>query len=379
MTSALSRLLGAVDEARVASLTERAVRVYSPSGAEGPASSIFEEALLAAGVPCTRQPLGADGRYNVVARLGPAPLGLLFIGHVDTIRLLPGEELVVAREGDVLHGLGAADMKGGCAALVEAMVALASSGVPLMRGVVCALVVGEEEIGDGALALKREHQAALTVVGEPTALVPCVSHYGYVELDLYARGRRAHAALPEQGANAIEPMARWVLEVSERLRALDADVVVNVRELVGGNEMFVVPERCEASLDVHFPARVAPEQVEAVVESVRHELATGDVELCFERTFTGRGYALDGDPPHLAPVRRAFAHVGLPFQPGTFRSHSDASHLRAERADAAHPLVCGPGRLEVAHVRHEHVDLREVATAARLYAALAWEACGAEG
>lgn len=376
MRDGLARVLAGVDDERLFALTERAVRVYSPSGAEGPSSAIFEQALAAANVPCARQPVGREGRYNVVARLGPDPVELMLVGHVDTIRLLPHEALRVSREGELLRGLGAADMKGGCAAIVEAMAALASSGVSLSRGVVCALVVGEEEYGDGTVALKDEHRAPLTIIGEPTGLVPCTEHHGYLELELHARGRRAHAAVPEEGANAIEPMLRWVLGVIEKSRALGEGVVVNVRELSGGSELFVVPDRCEAALDVHLPAHVPPEAMEQLVEDVRRSLAPARVELACERVCWGPGYALEEDPPHLEILRRAFAQVALPFEPRTFRSHSDASHLQAEGEDASHPVVCGPGRLEVAHARHEHVDLREVAKAARLYAAIAFEACG---
>ena len=60
------------------------------------------------------------------------------------------------------------------------------------------------------------------------------------------------------------------------------------------------------------------------------------------------------------------------WEPGTFRSHSDAPLFH--RAGSL-TLVCGPGHLEVAHTRHEHVDLAQVREAARLYAAMIYEAC----
>lgn len=371
----LDRVWSHLDKERVLALTERAVRAYSPSGAEGPSSAIFEAALASASVPFVKQPVGREGRYNVVARVGEGPVELMLVGHVDTIRLLPGEDLRVSRTGDVLHGLGAADMKGGCAAIVECMAALLSSQVALHKSVVAALVVGEEEYGDGTVALRHEHTAPLTVIGEPTGLVPCTEHHGYLELELFARGRRAHAAVPEEGANAIEPMLRWVLGIIEKSAGLDNGVVVNVRELEGGSALFVVPDHCEACLDVHLPAHLLPESFEQLVEDVRRAVPAGRVELTSRRLHWGPGYALEQDPPHLDVLRRSFAATRLPFEPQIFRSHSDASHLKAEDDHASHPVVCGPGRLEVAHARHEHVALEEVWQAARLYTALAYEAC----
>jgi acetylornithine deacetylase/succinyl-diaminopimelate desuccinylase-like protein len=38
-------------------------------------------------------------------------------------------------------------------------------------------------------------------------------------------------------------------------------------------------------------------------------------------------------------------------------------------------VLCGPGALEVAHTRHEHVSIDEVVRAARLYAAIICETC----
>jgi len=88
--------------------------------------------------------------------------------------------------------------------------------------------------------------------------------------------------------------------------------------------------------------------------------------------FWGRGYALDPGDAVLEPVRRAYRRLGLDLEPGTFRSHSDASLLRAQGMS---PLVLGPGSLRVAHRPDERVAFREVVEAARIYRALIREAC----
>jgi acetylornithine deacetylase len=370
----LEQVWAHLDQEHLFDLVEEAVRRYTPSGAEQPAAELFAAALKAAGVPCERQPVGATGRENLLVVLGEEPVALLLVGHLDTIRLLPLEQLPAPRRaGDLLYGLGSADMKGGCAALVACLAALVASGLTLSRGVAVALVVGEEEYGDGSLRLFERLQAPLVVIGEPTGLVPCTGHHGYLELDLEVRGRRAHAALPELGASAIEPMLRWLLDIVEGAPRLGPGVVVNVRELEGGSALFVVPDHCEASLDVHLPAGLPLADFERLVEEARLRAAAtaaDGVALKHARVHWGRGYAPSGEPAYLDTLRRAFSLAGLPFAPGVFRSHSDASLV-----GGAYPVVCGPGRLEVAHARHEHVSLEEVWQAARLYVALVVEAC----
>jgi acetylornithine deacetylase len=83
------------------------------------------------------------------------------------------------------------------------------------------------------------------------------------------------------------------------------------------------------------------------------------------------GYENAAENPLLAPLWRAYARCGLPAEPGVFRSHSDAAVFQRSGALA---VVCGPGLLEMAHSPEEHVSLAQVEAAARLYAAMAWEA-----
>jgi acetylornithine deacetylase len=359
---------------RLFELLEDSVGEYSPSFAEGPALRVFGAALDEAGLPSRRQTVDGD-RVNLVVELGPQPPALLWVGHLDTVPLMADDALRCVREAGVLHGLGAADMKSGCAAAVEALAALRESGVKLERGLCVGLVVGEEETGDGARVLAREVAAPLTVIGEPTSLAPCVEHYGYLELRLVARGRRAHAAVPEAGASAIHAMLTWITRLIDGAAAHpNADgMAVSVRDIRGGSKMFVVADSCEAVLNVHLRPDLAPE----VVELLAHETAGDDdgIELTQERLHWDAGYpepSGEAQRQRLAPLERAFGAIGRPWAPIAFRSHSDAS-IFGRRSTP--PVICGPGALEVAHSRHEHVVLDEVLDAARLYAALFYEAC----
>jgi acetylornithine deacetylase len=367
---------------RLDALLEEAVNTYSPPFAEDPATRVFARFLEEAGISYQRQPVagGADtggaSRANLVVRVGPQPPALLWLGHVDTVVAVDEDHASARIEEGILHGLGSADMKSGCAAALEALRVLLASGAELHRGLCLALVVGEEEAGDGAEALAREVSAPLAVIGEPTGLAPCLEHFGYVECELAAAGARAHAALPEVGSSAIHAMMDWLLAVLDARRELERPerIAFNPRAIHGGGDMFAVAERCTASLDVHMAPELDPALVGEVVERAR--LASLDrhpgCRLTAEQAYSARGYRVAPDDPALEPVRAALAEIGLPFEPASFRSHSDASPLYHRGTT---PVVCGPGRLEVAHTPHEHVALAEVHRAAALYATLFFAVC----
>jgi len=367
-----------LDPALLRALLIDAVRVYSPSYAEGPAARVFRARLEQAGLAVEQLPVpsahGNGTRCNLLVRIGPQPPSMLWIGHIDTIEAVHGFTAPQV-DGDVLRGLGAADMKSGCAAMVEALIALHRSGLPLAKGLCLGLVVGEEEYGDGSLALIQTVGAPLVIVGEPTDLLPCVSHNGYMECQLTAQGSRAHAAVPEFGANAIHAMLSWILAIYDAFLAQDlaGQVVANPREIQGGSTLFVVPAACQAMVDVHWGPGVDPRAVTEAMERARLA-AQADHPLCglaAEVTFSSMGYRNPPEDPLLAPLWSALASVGLSGAPAVFRSHSDAAVFQAAGALA---VVLGPGKLEMAHSPEEQVSLAQVELAARLYAALAWEA-----
>ena len=233
-------------------------------------------------------------------------------------------------------------------------------------------MVGEEEYGDGSLALIEAVRAPLVVVSEPTDLRPCISHNGYQEFRLTAQGSRAHAAVPEFGANAIHAMLTWILAILRRPAGPGPGAP-------GGGQPPGDPGGQHPVRGARRPARPCwtctggrtwnPSAVAAALERSPPGGVPGTTPLCrleAEATFTSTGYENDPEDPLLAPFWRALARTGLGLEPSVFRSHSDAAVFQRAGALA---VVCGPGRLEMAHSPEEMVSLAQVEHAARLYAA----------
>lgn len=353
-------------------LVREAVAAYSPTYREGPAAAVFERAARARGLRVTHQDVDA-GRHNLIISLGSEPPTVLFVGHMDTVA--GTGQVRTSLDNDCLYGLGTCDMKGACAAMLLALSSLKDQVNDDGPGVALALVVGEEEYGDGVEVLCREYAVPdLVVIGEPSSLRPCLSHYGYFEARLVFEGVTAHSAVPEAGVNAIDAVLQWTQAIRERSAQIPGLRMV-VRQISGGSNQFVVPHRCECVVDIHMPPDMTVHEVDALIDAAR---PGGYEQVRFRRShdYATRGYRVEPDTPEVAMLQHAFERTGIAWQPSVFPSHSDATVL-AKHARAA--IVCGPGALAHAHAPDEHVPVAELLASCELYRNIALQAVGRSG
>lgn len=209
---------------------------------------------------------------NVLARTSLGrPLRLVLAGHLDTV---PANGNASARiDGDVLWGLGAADMKGGLAVMLAVLLEVDRPAVDLtFIGYVCE-EVDQHHSGLAQLARSAPEwlEADAAVLGEPTASRVEAGCQGVLRLSVTLRGERAHSARPWMGVNAIHRLApllnaiagyegrRPVIDGCEYHEALQA---VSVSGGVAAN---VVPDEAIVGVNHRFaPDRSAEEALEAV-------------------------------------------------------------------------------------------------------------------
>ncbi len=347
------------------------IDIYSPSGKEEDIQLYLEGVLKQAGFAVERQEVEED-RYNLLVTMGQEAPRLYLVGHVDTVPAWDLEHFGPLESGDVVRGLGSADMKGGCAAMVEAWLALSDALSPSeLPSIGLLLVVGEEETGDGSSAFLNACRPPWVVIGEPTGLVACFAHYGYIEADIVTRGRRIHSSLPELGHNAVESMLRVLLQLGKDpyFSREKSEIVYSIREMSSSREGFVVPDRCETWIDLHLPPDKDPLSVQKKILQI---VSTADrfipdldlkVDFCYESS----GYDLGTDNLFAGILPEIYESLGLPLRLDAFRSHSDGNLFFAA---GTKPLILGPGSLETAHTPEELVIFGEVLSAARIYAAL---------
>lgn len=349
---------------RIKQLLHRMIDIYSPSGKETDLLDYLKGHLKRRGVSAVSQPVD-DSRYNLIVPPAGDRIELALIGHVDTVSAYDIEDFRFSEDGDRICGLGAADMKAGCAAMIEAFLEFQESR-DFQAPVALCLVVGEEECGDGAEKLIDDYHFPWAVIGEPTDLVPCLSCYGYLELQLASTGKRMHASLAGTRQTAIETLLPMMLRVSHFLREQHPELVSNFRDLYSSPSGFSAPDRCEAWLDIHAPAEASIGEIVTAIEEVSLNApeANGESSLHFHIETIDAGYRLPEKGAIVDALQAACAQLGIAWQTGDFRSHSDANQLWTA---GIKPIVLGPGRLENAHASGESVSFEKVCRAAEIY------------
>ena len=138
---------------------------------------------------------------------------LILQGHVDVVptgdvaKWEGADPFSASIEGDVLHGRGACDMKGGLVAVLVAVRALRAARVELVRPLAVHTVVSEEDGGLGAFAtLLRGHRGDCAIIPEPTSGKVVVANAGALTFRLTVHGRAAHGSVRHEGVSAVEAL-----------------------------------------------------------------------------------------------------------------------------------------------------------------------------
>jgi succinyl-diaminopimelate desuccinylase len=353
-----------------------AVDTVNPPGNETPAADLIAARLETAGLTVERHE-HAPGRPNLIARLpgrdGERP-ALCMTGHLDTVPLggapWSREPLGELRDGR-LYGRGASDMKGGVAAIVVAAERVAALG-PGEAGLELVFTAAEETGCEGSRWLAGAGvlgRAGAVLVAEPTGGVPLLAHKGVLFARASTEGVSAHGSAPHLGRNAIYPLARAVVALSELDFGVPAHPLLgaptlNVGTIAGGSGINLVPDRGEAQIDV----RTVPGLTGAMVlERLR---AAAGPEVTIEPWIDLAPVVTDPDDPWL---RTVFAV--RPAEPGAVSYFTDAAALTPAYGNPP-TVIWGPGEADQAHQTDEWASADRIDTAAGDYFEVARRWCG---
>jgi acetylornithine deacetylase len=319
------------------------------------------------------------GRPNAVARIGKGRGPTLALcAHLDTVgtagmTIPPFEPRV---EDGKLFGRGSYDMKGGAAAAMWAVAALARMALP--GEVLLALVADEEYESFGAEDFVSRHAADACIVTEPSEGRLILAHKGFVWAEVVTTGRAAHGSAWEIGESAISAMGRILvaLEVFDRdvLRARRHPLVGPASQhcalIRGGVGLSTYAPECHLEVERRtLPGETVPEVIAELERVVRAACPTATVRQRFDRT----PLTCDPDSPIARSVREAATAVtGAQPEEAGVAYWMDAAIFGQAGIPTVNYGPSGAG----AHEAVEWVDVTSVETCGRVLIEAAMRFCG---
>jgi len=416
LTDVEAEVLASLDADEIARTASDLIAIPSVSGQEHAAQSYAAAHLEASGGQVESwsvdvAALSAHAAFSaevertdpmgIVARFGRGDgTTLLIDGHVDVVppgdpELWTSPPFEPSLRAGRLYGRGACDTKGGLAAALHAVRAIATAGVRL-RGKVCvAPVFGEEDGGSGTLALlERGIRADGCILLEPTelAVVPAVA--GALSFRIRIRGRAAHGALRAEGVSAIEklPVVQAALLELERTRNaaraeplfawLQTPFAICAGRVVGGDwpsseaDWLILEGRYGVAPDEDL--EMARGEFEKAVGSAGSDDAwlhkhPPTVEWWGGQFLPGR---TDEGDPLVAGLLEAVADTGLA---PVVRGMPFGCDLGLTQGVGSIPsVVFGPGDIRDAHRPDESVAVADLERCARVLALTILRQCGVD-
>ncbi|MGH9106943.1 MAG: succinyl-diaminopimelate desuccinylase [Acidimicrobiales bacterium] len=315
-----------------------------------------EERLLADHVEAA---LRSQGRLevsrlgdNVVAR---TQLGredrLVLAGHLDTV---PANGNAMPRVSDgILWGLGAADMKGGLAVMLDLAASLGEPACDFSLVFYVAEEVARADNGLLALASSRPEllEGSAAIVCEPTACAVEAGCQGVLKAEVMMSGARAHVARPWRGRNALHRLGPVLAALdgwAPRRPEIEGCTYQESLQAVGvsgGVAANVVPDRATVELNYRF----APDRDPAGAAAYLGGMVAGWLE-------DGDSFEVTDSAPAAPPSLHHPALAALVAASGrpvvAKLGWTDVAFF-AERAVPAANF--GPGDPELAHAACEHV------------------------
>jgi succinyl-diaminopimelate desuccinylase len=276
---------------------------------------------------------------------------VVIAGHLDTVPV--NDNLPARREGDLLHGLGTCDMKGGDAVILR----LAATVTEPNRDVTYILYEAEEIDSEfnGLNLLGQSHpelmQADFAILMEPSNAEVEAGCQGTLRVEVRATGERAHSARSWKGVNAIHrasPILERLTAYQPRRPLIDGLEyheglnAVSIRGGVAGN---VLPDECVVEVNHRF----APDRSEAEAQQFVRDFFEGyDVTV------------VDSAPGALPgldlPAAKAFVEaVGREVNPKF--GWTDVARFTSLGIPAVN---FGPGDPMLAHKQEEHVPVEHI-------------------
>ncbi len=278
---------------------------------------------------------------------------VVLAGHYDTV---PAQENIPGRiEDGAVVGLGASDMKGGLAVMLEVARALEEHSVEPEVDLAL-LAFGKEELPAEYSPLpdlfdrsRLVHEAELAILLEPTDNTIQAGCLGNLNARIVFHGVSGHSARPWTAENAIEKALDGLAAYAAieprpvEIGGLTFTEVASITRIEGGIATNVIPDRVEANVNFRYAPDRSPTSADAYLRSLLPDGATYE-------------HAGDSPPARVvtdsALVHRLRTAGDLALEPK--QAWTNVADFTSRGIDAVN---FGPGATRYAHRRDEQVEI----------------------
>ncbi len=281
-------------------MLEKALRLYTPSLSEKPMADFLADKCDDLGF----EDIHTDEVGNLIATKGSGSPKVLLCGHMDTV---PGK-IKVRKEGNYLYGRGASDAKAPLMAMLFAAATIQNNNGTIM-------FVGAVDEEGNAIGVKnlvtKKLDIDYAIFGEPSGLKQVtIAYKGRIAINLKVDvGNSAHASAPWLSKNAIEESLiftrdlRKVLEEGQDKKNKGMMLTVALTEIRGGTSHNIIPQQCDAVMDIRIPVDMNCKMVEEkIANSVQEVSKKRQVEAFYSILDETEPF----EAPHNSPLVRAF-------------------------------------------------------------------------
>ena len=294
------------------------------------------------------------GFKSYVATIGTGKKTLVLNGHMDVVSGNKSQFNPLENSGRII-GRGSADMKAGCAAMMNTMITLKDKN-PGCR--VMLQLVPDEETGGyhgTKFLVDQGYIGDFVICAEPTNLNISIQSKGIIRLDIESYGIAAHGSRPWEGDNAILKAIENYSRI-ENLPIMNTGTdyykksTVNLARISGGDIYNRVPANSTIGLDIRFVPHLDPEEILADIKK------TVDGKV----TLFGIEHSVDVSPdnPFVRQLSESITNI-VPEFPVQLTAQHGGSDARFFTARGIPAVDFGP-KGDFWHGNNEYVEIESI-------------------
>ncbi|MEA3485602.1 MAG: ArgE/DapE family deacylase [Candidatus Aerophobetes bacterium] len=352
-------------------------KTINPPGNEHLVKEIVVESLKALGAEVKIMEK-EKGRPNILGYIGEGKPSVAILAHMDVVPPGNGWEgdpfSPRLREGKI-YGRGALDNKGPYAAAWAGVKAILDSSFPF-KGSIILGTVADEERGSGMgmkFLLEEGFSSSFCIIPDGGRINEVImGEKGAIRIKLSACGKLAHASTPEKGENAIYKMVSFLSLLSRfkfngEYHSSFSGPTLNLGQIKGGIAPNVVPDECEAIVDIRYPLGMEKENL---ISQLRKLANKEGLEIGIEMLSYTQPHLLEEGDSLISAFRKVGENIGMKISFGTMGGNTIAKNLYFKGIPS---VAHSPEEEPVAHQANEYVKVDNLILCAKLWAGVIYE------